>query len=106
MSACSAQSGQAFVRLSKVGKSFRIEGGTIEVLCNLNIEVANRQFISILGPSGCGKSTLWMMLAGREPVRAGSIEIGAKAMSTPRRAVGVIFQDPPLLPWKSAIANV
>src|SRR5215831_6362591 len=106
MSACSAQSGQAFVRLSKVGKSFRVESGTIEVLCNISIEVADRQFISILGPSGCGKSTLLMMLAGLEPVSAGSIEIGGLAMRTPRRDVGVIFQDPTLLPWKSALENV
>jgi NitT/TauT family transport system ATP-binding protein len=106
MSACSAKSGQAFVRLSKVGKSFRIEGGTIEVLRHISIEVADRQFISILGPSGCGKSTLLMMLAGLEPVSAGSIEIGGQAMRTPRRDVGVIFQDPTLLPWKSALENV
>src|SRR6476469_1281141 len=106
MSACSAQPVLAFLRLSQVGKRCRIEGGTTEVLCNLNIEVANPQVISILGPSGCGKSTLLMMLAGLEPVSAGSIEIGGQAMRTPRRDVGVIFQDPTLLPWKSALENV
>src|SRR6266851_8579512 len=99
-------SGEAFVRLAKVGKSFRSEGGTNEVLRNISIDVANRQFISILGHSGCGKSTLLMMLAGLEPVSSGSIEIAGQPVRTPRRDVGIIFQDPTLLPWKSAIENV
>src|SRR5262245_6989929 len=106
MSACGAQSGRAFVRLTKVGKSFRIESGAIEVLRNVSIDVADRQFISILGPSGCGKSTLLMMLAGLEPVSSGAIEIAGQAMRAPRRDVGIIFQDPTLLPWKSAVENV
>src|SRR5262249_9758598 len=97
---------EAFVRLAKVGKSFRAESGTLEVLRNVSIDVADRQFISILGPSGCGKSTLLMMLAGLEPVSSGSIEIAGEAMRRPRRDVGVIFQDPTLLPWKSALENV
>jgi NitT/TauT family transport system ATP-binding protein len=99
-------SGEAFVRLAKVGKSFRNEGGTLEVLRNVSIDVADRQFISILGPSGCGMSTLLMMLAGLEPVSSGSIEIAGQTVRTPRRDVGVIFQDPTLLPWKTALENV
>ena len=106
MSASSAKADRAFVRLTNVGKSFRIESGAIEVLRNVSIDVADRQFISILGPSGCGKSTLLMMLAGLEPVSSGAIEIAGQAMRAPRRDVGVIFQDPTLLPWKSAIENV
>jgi NitT/TauT family transport system ATP-binding protein len=99
-------SGGAFVRLTKVGKSFRSEGRTLEVLQNVSIDVADRQFISILGPSGCGKSTLLMMLAGLEPVSIGSIEIAGQTVRTPRRDVGIIFQDPTLLPWKTALENV
>jgi len=99
-------SGEAFVRLLKVGKSFQSEGGLLEVLRNIDIDVADRQFISILGPSGCGKSTLLMMLAGLEPLSSGSIEIAGQAVHAPRRDVGVIFQDPTLLPWKTALENV
>jgi NitT/TauT family transport system ATP-binding protein len=68
--------------------------------------VTARQFISILGPSGCGKSTLLMMLAGLEPISSGAIEIAGDAVRTPRRDVGIIFQDPTLLPWKTALDNV
>jgi NitT/TauT family transport system ATP-binding protein len=106
MVASTQSPGDAFVRLKNVGKSFRSEGATLEVLRNVNIDVADRQFISILGPSGCGKSTLLMMLAGLEPVGSGSIEIAGHTVRTPRRDVGVIFQDPTLLPWKTALENV
>jgi NitT/TauT family transport system ATP-binding protein len=95
-----------FVRISSVGKLFKREGGSLEVLRNVSIAVASRQFISILGASGCGKTTLLMMLAGLEPISSGSIEIGGQSVRRPRRDVGVIFQDPTLLPWKTALENV
>jgi NitT/TauT family transport system ATP-binding protein len=94
------------VRLNKVGKSYRNDGHTSEVLRNVSIDIPERQFISILGPSGCGKSTLLMMLAGLEPISAGSIDIAGQPVKAPRRDVGIIFQDPTLLPWKSALENV
>jgi NitT/TauT family transport system ATP-binding protein len=68
--------------------------------------VPRGQFVAILGPSGCGKSTLLMMVGGLEPVTAGTICIGGSPMTGPRTSIGVMFQDPTLLPWKSAIDNV
>jgi NitT/TauT family transport system ATP-binding protein len=97
---------EGFVRISSVGKVFRREGPSLEVLRNVSIAVASRQFISILGASGCGKTTLLMMLAGLEPISSGSIEIAGQMVKRPRRDVGIIFQDPTLLPWKTALENV
>ncbi len=94
------------VRFSGVCKTYRGEGRSLEVLGNVSIEVPDRQFISIVGASGCGKSTLLMMLAGLEPLSGGSIEIAGHTVRSPRRDVGIIFQDPTLLPWKSAMENV
>src|SRR5258708_23213038 len=99
-------SSATIVRLNKVGKTYRSDGRTLDVLRNVSIEVPERQFISILGPSGCGKSTLLMMLAGLEPISTGTIEIAGQPVRMPRRDVGIIFQDPTLLPWKSALENV
>jgi NitT/TauT family transport system ATP-binding protein len=97
---------EPFVRLARVGKTYRGDDGALEVLRSVSIDVAGGQFISILGASGCGKSTLLMMLAGLEPISSGTIEIAGQPVRTPRRDVGIIFQDPTLLPWKSAIENV
>jgi NitT/TauT family transport system ATP-binding protein len=97
---------EGFVRICNVGKMFRRDAGQLEVLRNVSIAVASRQFISILGASGCGKTTLLMMLAGLEPISNGSIEIAGQMVKRPRRDVGIIFQDPTLLPWKTALENV
>jgi NitT/TauT family transport system ATP-binding protein len=98
--------GEGFVRISNVGKIFRREADSIEVLRKVSINVPSRQFISILGASGCGKTTLLMMTAGLEAISSGSIEIAKQRMRRPRRDVGIIFQDPTLLPWKTALQNV
>ena len=95
-----------FVQVEGVGKTYQAHDGAVEALRNVSFQVAGRQFISILGASGCGKSTLLMMVAGLETISAGRITIGGKSVTSPRRDVGVIFQDPTLLPWKSALENV
>jgi NitT/TauT family transport system ATP-binding protein len=68
--------------------------------------VARGEFVAVLGPSGCGKSTLLMMVGGLETVTAGHITIGGDPMTGPRTSIGIMFQDPTLLPWKSAYDNV
>ena len=62
--------------------------------------------MSLLGPSGCGKSTLLMMTGGLEDNTEGNISIGGTPMTGPREDIGIMFQDPTLLPWKSTIENV
>jgi NitT/TauT family transport system ATP-binding protein len=96
----------SFLRVEQVGKTYGGEDGAMEALRNVSFDVASRQFISILGASGCGKSTLLMMMAGLEPITSGRIAIAGQAVSSPRRDVGIIFQDPTLLPWLSALENV
>src|SRR2546429_4911821 len=66
---------EGFVRISGLGKVFRREQGSVQVLRNVSLTVPNRQFISILGASGCGKTTLLLMLAGLESITSGTIEI-------------------------------
>ena len=62
--------------------------------------------LALLGPSGCGKSTLMMILDARrtEPRTVARRRPGAR--TTPRAETGIMFQDPTLLPWKSALDNV
>jgi len=95
------------VEVTKVSKVYR--NGTaaaVEAVSSVSFSVAQGQFVAILGPSGCGKSTLLMMVGGLEPVTAGSIAIAGTPMTGPRTAIGIMFQDSTLLPWKSALDNV
>ncbi len=101
-----APAAEGFVRISHIGKIFGRETDSVEVLRNVSINVPSRQFISILGASGCGKTTLLMMIAGLESISSGNVEIAGQQVKRPRRDVGIIFQDPTLLPWKTALENV
>jgi NitT/TauT family transport system ATP-binding protein len=66
---------------------------------------ANR-FVSIVGPSGCGKSTLLRMVAGLMPPTSGRIVVGGRKVTGPISNVGMVFQAPVLLPWRSTLANI
>jgi NitT/TauT family transport system ATP-binding protein len=78
----------------------------LEAIRNVTFDVAGGEFLSLLGPSGCGKSTLLMMVAGLIDATEGEISINGKAVSGPRREVGVVFQQPVLLPWRNVLDNV
>jgi NitT/TauT family transport system ATP-binding protein len=78
----------------------------LEAVAPTSFGVAAGEFVSLLGPSGCGKSTLLMMLAGLESPSEGTITIAGNLLTAPRAETGIMFQDPTLLPWKSALENV
>jgi len=78
-----------------------------KVLSNINFEIEKHEFVAVLGPSGCGKSTLIKLLSGLETPTSGSVQIfGKPASEVARDNVGIVFQKPTLLPWKSIIKNV
>jgi len=68
--------------------------------------VEGNRFVSIVGPSGCGKSTLLRMVAGLVPPTAGRIVVGGRTVTGPIANVGMVFQAPVLLPWRSTLANI
>jgi NitT/TauT family transport system ATP-binding protein len=89
-----------------VRKVYEVGSGAFEAIRSVTFSVREGEFVSILGPSGCGKSTLLMMIAGLEAVTAGRIEVGTRPVTRPRTEIGIMFQDPTLLPWKNALDNV
>ncbi len=94
--------GGAIVRIAAVKKAF----SEVEAIRQLSFDVADGEFLSLLGPSGCGKSTLLMMIAGLIDPSAGEIRIKDAKVAGPRREVGVVFQSPVLLPWRTVLQNV
>ncbi len=87
-------------------KSVRKLYGALEAIRNVSLDVATNEFVSILGPSGCGKSTLLMMVAGVVDKSAGEISINDAPVTGPRPDIGVVFQQPVLLPWRTVLDNV
>jgi NitT/TauT family transport system ATP-binding protein len=80
--------------------------GPVQALQQLSFEVDAGAFVSVLGPSGCGKSTLLKLASGLLRPSGGSIELAGRAVEGPRREVGIVFQQPTLLPWKNVLDNV
>jgi NitT/TauT family transport system ATP-binding protein len=68
--------------------------------------VPDRQVVAIVGPNGCGKSTLLRVVAGLLPADRGAVSIDGTPVSGPDPRTGFVFQEPRLLPWRDAAANV
>ncbi|TDP44439.1 ABC transporter ATP-binding protein [Zavarzinia compransoris] len=78
----------------------RFSSGTL-ALQGVDLAVERGEFLSLLGPSGCGKSTLLRLIMGLEAPDAGAVEWGRL-----RPRIGVVFQEPTLMPWASVLDNV
>ena len=90
------------VRIASLQKSF----GDLEAIRRISFDVGDGEFLGVLGPSGCGKSTLLMMIAGLIDPTVGEIWVKDTKVAGPRREVGVVFQSPVLLPWRTVLQNV
>jgi NitT/TauT family transport system ATP-binding protein len=73
---------------------------------DINLEVADGEFLVLVGPSGCGKSTLLDLLAGLTEPSAGEILVDGKGVSGPGLDRGIVFQQYALLPWRTALENI
>ena len=96
-----ARVGDACIVGDNVGKTF----GEVVALEGATFSVPHGGFASVLGPSGCGKSTLLRLVAGLDS-HTGELSIKGQEVRGPSEEVGMMFQRPTLLPWKTAIDNV
>jgi ABC-type nitrate/sulfonate/bicarbonate transport system ATPase subunit len=100
------EDGLASIRLDGVSRSFHIDGAVLPVLDSVSFEVEQREIVAIVGPNGSGKSTLLRVIAGLLGPDSGSVELDGQAVAHADRRVGLVFQEPRLLPWRRAIENV
>ncbi|WP_199175936.1 ABC transporter ATP-binding protein [Telmatospirillum siberiense] len=89
-----------------VSVCYQTRKGAIEALRDINLDIMQGEFVAVLGPSGCGKSTLMKIAAGLIIPTSGRATLAGKPLDRPGRDVGVAFQKPNLLPWKSVFDNV
>ncbi|MBP6817873.1 ABC transporter ATP-binding protein [Ferrovibrio sp. MS7] len=81
-------------------------GERIGALGPISLDIREGELICIVGPSGCGKSTLLKLLAGLMNRSGGDITFRGRPMNGPQKDIGVVFQSPVLLPWKTVLQNV
>ena len=98
----SATSDTLVIRMANVGKSF----GDLNVLDNVNADVGDHEFVSVLGPSGCGKSTLLRLISGLIDFESGEIDLLGERVDAPTAKTGFVFQTSNLLPWLNIRDNL
>jgi NitT/TauT family transport system ATP-binding protein len=91
------------IRFQNVDKLF---GGTVKALEDINLEIAEKEFVAIVGPSGCGKTTCLRMVAGFEAASSGTVSVNGKAIIAPGPDRAVVFQQFALFPWKTVRENL
>lgn len=94
------------VQLTGLVRSFAHGGETRTVLEGISLEIEPGEILAVLGPSGCGKSTLLRLVAGLDAPDAGSVTIDSVPVAPHEQRVGIGFQEPRLLPWRTVAANV
>jgi len=85
----------------------RIRFGDVEAVGGVSLGIRGGEFVTLLGPSGCGKSSLLKAIAGLVPVAGGTLAVaGRPAGPAAALEVGLMFQKPLLLPWRTTLLNV
>jgi len=94
------------IRFEHVDKVFGPASGGVKALDDINLEIADKEFLAIVGPSGCGKTTCLRMVAGFEPPSAGRVSVNGRPVTAPGPDRAVVFQQFALFPWKTVRENI
>jgi len=106
MSGASVDAGCASIELDHVGMVYETTSGSVEALRDICLTVNRGEFISLVGPSGCGKSTLLRIIAGLRSSTSGAVTVNGVQVARPISNIGMVFQSPVLLKWRTILDNV
>jgi NitT/TauT family transport system ATP-binding protein len=94
------------IAVEEVSRIFAGGVRTVTALERVSFEIQTGDFVSIVGPSGCGKSTLLKIISGLLPLSSGTASVNGQRVSGPLENVGMVFQAPVLLKWRSVLGNI
>ncbi len=95
------------IEVRQLNRIYRTRGdGVVVALKDVSFSVADGEFVAVVGPSGCGKTTLLKILSGMLARSSGEVVLRGKPIEGPSRDVGVVFQAPILLPWRTVLQNL
>jgi NitT/TauT family transport system ATP-binding protein len=98
---------EIILTLHDVSKEFiSVEGGEVQAIEDINIQIEEGEFLSIIGPSGCGKTTLLRIIAALERPTKGEVVFHNKDQKNIHPTIGLIFQEFALLPWRTVVGNI
>ncbi|NPV92785.1 MAG: ABC transporter ATP-binding protein [Firmicutes bacterium] len=95
------------ISIRQLSKQFiDTDGGLLEALSEVDLEIEPGEFVSVVGPSGCGKSTMLRLIAGLDSATGGEILLDGESVEGPHYTRGLVFQDPTLFPWLTVRKNI
>ena len=97
---------ESLIDLSRVGMTYQAVSGPVEALAGISLSVGAGEFVSLVGPSGCGKSTLLRIVAGLRPATEGTVTVEGRQITRPIADIGMVFQAPVLLKWRTILDNI
>jgi NitT/TauT family transport system ATP-binding protein len=105
-----AVAAEAAISIAGASKVFRRErragAGEVRALDPIDLGIPTGEFLAIVGPSGCGKSTLLRLIAGLLAPTTGRVLLGGVPVTQPQTRLGIVFQSPVLLEWRTVLDNV
>src|SRR6266478_8736216 len=101
-----AASTGALINAESISKAFQAGDEIVYALRDVSFGIGKGEFVALLGPSGCGKTTLMMILVGLINADAGEVRIEGHHVRAPFTDVGIVFQSPELLEWRTALENI
>ncbi len=94
------------IKIEGVRHAYKTPSGPLPVLDGLELSLEEGGFVAVVGPSGCGKSTLTRLVSGLMKPDEGKVMLHGEIVAGPRSTVGMAFQNPVLLEWRSILKNV
>jgi NitT/TauT family transport system ATP-binding protein len=94
------------IGIDGVSLVYRSKNGGVHALDNISFTAGAREFVALVGPSGCGKSTLLKLVAGLIPPTSGAIRVNGARVTGPTPSIGIVFQSPLLMAWRTVLQNI
>jgi len=95
------------ISVSDLEKTYVTRGrARVHALAGISLDIHPGELVTIVGQSGCGKTTFLKILAGLIPCSSGRVSLRGQLVNGPSRDIGIVFQDPVLLPWRTVLQNV
>src|SRR5262249_44372440 len=94
------------VELQPVTPTYRLGKEPPRALADATLGIEKGEFIAVVGPSGCGKSTIMKLVTGLLPPTSGEVRVAGERVTGPIKGVGMAFQNPTLMPWRTTMDNI
>ena len=97
---------ESILEFDRIGLEYPVDGGMRRIIEEISLSIKPGEFVSFVGPSGCGKTSILRMVSGLAPAPLGEVRIRDQKITRPLRNVGIAFQNPVMMPWRTTLDNV